>query len=78
MNDTFFRRKQAGDYLFTTYGVCSPHALGRLASVGGGPRFHKAGRLAIYKKSDLDAWAAEKLGATVASTADYQEAKSAA
>lgn len=77
MSEAFLRRKAAGDYLSEKFGFCSAKALGKLATVGGGPRFHKAGRAVVYKKSDLDAWAIEKLGEPVSCTADYQE-KSAA
>ena len=57
-----FRREDAAFYLTATYGFpCSKAWLAKLASVGGGPVFRKAGRVPIYSQSDLDAWAQARL-----------------
>lgn len=60
--DRFLRRNDAASYLTETYGFpCSRAWLAKLASVGGGPVFRKAGRVPIYSQSDLDAWATARL-----------------
>jgi hypothetical protein len=66
----YLRRKQAGLYLKGKFGFGSEKTLGKLACVGGGPRFHKAGPAALYLPSDLDEWAQSKIGPAQASTSD--------
>jgi hypothetical protein len=66
----FLRRREAGQYLRDKYGFGSEKTLAKLASVGGGPRFHKAGVAALYTRADLDAWARAKIGGPQASTSD--------
>ena len=70
----FMRRRLAGQYLKANYGFGSPNWLGKLATVGGGPKFHKAGAAALYKKSDLDEWALGRIGRAQSSTSDIGEA----
>jgi hypothetical protein len=48
--------------------------LAKLASVGGGPVFRKAGVAALYEAEALDAWALGKIGPEQASTSDVQVA----
>lgn len=58
-------------YIRTTYHFpCSPQWLAKLAVVGGGPVFHKAGRTPLYASSDLDAWALARIGRPRRSTSD--------
>lgn len=38
----------------------SPRTLERLRLVGGGPRYCKAGRRVLYRRSDLSAWLAAR------------------
>ena len=65
----FMRRGAASDYLFATWGIERARStLAKLACVGGGPRFRKAGRWPLYDPADLDAWARELLGEPVRST----------
>jgi hypothetical protein len=72
MHPQFLRRKQAGEYLQQTYGFGSERTLAKLACIGGGPVFHKAlnGRAVLYRKEDLDGWAASKIGGPLYSTSD--------
>ena len=52
------RRADAARYVRETWGLpCSPAWLAKLAVVGGGPVFRKAGRFPIYTDADLDSWA---------------------
>lgn len=69
----YLRRKQAGEYLKTKYGFCSEKSLAKLATVGGGPIFHKAGTAALYAPKALDEWALAKISAPVRSTSEQPE-----
>jgi hypothetical protein len=66
----YLRRCDAGAYLQKTFGFCSAKSLAKLATIGGGPVFRKAGVAAIYTKADLDAWARSKIGGPQSSTSD--------
>jgi hypothetical protein len=66
----YLRRKQAGEYLKSRYGFGSEKTLAKLASVGGGPEFRKAGVAAVYEPAKLDEWALAKIGAPQNSTSD--------
>jgi hypothetical protein len=67
----YFRRKEASEYLWTKFGLSyTQKTLGKLAVLGGGPRYHLAGRFPIYPAAELDEWAMQKLGALVSSTAE--------
>jgi hypothetical protein len=57
----FLRRREAGEYLKSRYGFCSPKSLGKLATVGGGPEYHKAGPAVVYAVPKLDEWALARL-----------------
>jgi hypothetical protein len=75
------RRAGASQYLREVWGIDrAPPTLAKLACVGGGPPFYKAGRRPLYDPDNLDEWAAELLGDARRSTADAQSAnaKSAA
>jgi hypothetical protein len=58
----FMVRRRAAAYLLENYGFGAERSLAKYASVGGGPVFRKAGRLAVYTQADLDAWALGKIG----------------
>jgi len=64
----FLRRKAAGQYLKSKYGFGSEKTLAKLATIGGGPVFHKAGAAALYEPQALDEWAMAKVGAARRST----------
>jgi len=66
----FLRRKDAGEYLKRRFGFGSPQTLAKLASIGGGPEFRKAGQVVLYEIPVLDAWAQSKIGDPVRSTSD--------
>jgi len=72
---SFLRRKEAGAYLKSKYGFCSDRALGKYATVGGGPEFRKAGvhprSPVVYEREKLDAWALAKIGNPCQTTSDY-------
>ena len=57
------RRGDAANYVYMTYGFpCSRQWLAKLAVIGGGPVYRKAGRYPIYLTTDLDTWANSRIG----------------
>ena len=64
-------RAEAAEYIRSQFGFpCSRQWLAKLAVTGGGPIFQKAGRTPIYTPTDLDTWAAARIGAPQRSTSD--------
>lgn len=59
----YLRRNEAARYIQAVYGFsCSRQWLAKLAVVGGGPVYHKAGRTPIYAPEELDKWALSRIG----------------
>jgi hypothetical protein len=70
----FLRRKDASRYLLAQYGFGAVATLAKLATIGGGPIYRLIGRMPVYLKADLDAWALAKLGPAQKSTSDSRSA----
>jgi hypothetical protein len=69
---TNMRRADAARYVRENHGIpCAAATLAKLASVGGGPAFRRAGRFPIYARDDLDAWARSRLSERVHSTSGF-------
>lgn len=66
----YLRRKDAAHYLKSKYGFGSEKTLAKLACLGGGPAFCRAGRLVLYEPPSLDDWAKAKIGRPQKSTSD--------
>jgi hypothetical protein len=66
----FLVRKAAAQYITENYFPCSPKTLAKLACIGGGPEFRRAGRIPIHEPHKLDAWARSRIGPPVRSTSD--------
>jgi hypothetical protein len=65
----YLRRADAAAYIRNTWGLpCSARWLAKLAVVGGGPIYCKAGRTPLYTAGDLDQWAKGRIGARRFST----------
>ena len=65
----YLRRTCAAQYIRETWGLpCSSKWLAKLAVVGGGPIYRKAGRFPVYSQTDLDVWAESRIGAPRRST----------
>jgi hypothetical protein len=65
------RRSEASEYLARVHGiVLVPNTLAKLACIGGGPPFQKAGRWPLYPTTELDRWANARLGRLVRSTSE--------
>ncbi|MEP9386777.1 hypothetical protein [Mesorhizobium sp. KR9-304] len=68
-NIRYFRRAAAAQYVRENWGMpCSSKWLAKLAVIGGGPIYRKAGRFPLYTQGDLDRWAESRLGAPRRST----------
>lgn len=64
------RRWEAAEYLLLAHGISvAPSTLAKWVTIGGGPAFQRVNRTPLYPKTELDSWAAEKLGEPVANTA---------
>lgn len=75
----YVSRKAASAYLQATWGLRrSPNYLAKLAVIGGGPPFHKAGRDPLYAPGDLDSWATTIIGPRLQSTSEARNAAQAA
>jgi hypothetical protein len=69
------RRSTAAQYIQSEWGIpCASRTLAKLAVIGGGPVFRKAGRTPLYPEDGLDDWALSKLGPRVRSTSELPEA----
>jgi hypothetical protein len=69
--ERFLRRKAASDYLRETHGLeRAPSTLAKLAVIGGGPIFRRAGRIPLYAPADLDAYAESQIGPPMRSTSE--------
>lgn len=68
----FYGRREATHYLRIAHGVVRTETtLAKYASLGGGPKFHKAGRRQVlYAREDLDAWAIAVRGKAISSTSE--------
>lgn len=66
-------RVEAASYISEHWFPCKPKTLAKLAVVGGGPAFSKAGRTTLYAISDLDDWGKSKIGPRVHSTSELRE-----
>jgi hypothetical protein len=70
----YLRRKAAAQYLIDHWGVPrTANTLAKLALIGGGPIFRKAGRIPLYAPADLDQYAEDQLGKPMRSTSDVTE-----
>jgi hypothetical protein len=68
---SFMRRSAAASYLKGRYGHGSEKTLAKLACLGGGPEFHKAGgRVVLYTREALDTWALARISGPLKSTSE--------
>lgn len=71
------RRADACEYLQRRHGITrSPATLAKYATTGGGPRYQKFGRDALYDPHDLDDWATTLLSAPAAHTSEHSRSGS--
>lgn len=73
----YLRREEASQYLKEKWSVSrKPKTLAKLACIGGGPEFHKAGRDVLYTPAALDAYAISIISKPLSSTSDMLAADS--
>ena len=66
-------RRDAAKYVRDEHGQpCSPKTLAKLAVVGGGPAYRKAGKFPLYEPDDLDEWALAKLSPKIRSSSELR------
>jgi hypothetical protein len=71
LRSIFMRRSAAASYLKGRYGHGSEKTLAKLACLGGGPEFHKAGeRVVLYTREALDTWALKRISGPLKSTSE--------
>ena len=68
----FLSRAEAAEYVQSHGLPLARGTLQKYATTGGGPRYHKFGHRCVYRREDLDAWIATKLGRPVASSSDAE------
>ena len=61
-------RAETAQYITDHWFPCSPKTLAKLAVIGGGPAFRKAGRVPLYSEASVDGWAESRIGPLVRST----------
>ena len=64
LDTQFYTRDQAALLLQGKGLKIAPASLATMASRGGGPRYFKFGKRAVYREGDLLEWVAELLGAS--------------
>lgn len=70
----YVRRSPAAEYVKERYGFCTEKSLAKLATIGGGPKYRKIGKMVVYDLDDLDAWAQSRMSEPVGSTSEYPKA----
>lgn len=74
-NQRLYRRKAASDFIKSNFSYpCEPTTLNKLAALGGGPSYIKAGRFPLYPESELIAWVQAKMSGLKRSTSDIGKA----
>ena len=73
----YMTRAEAAKYITDNWFPHSPKTLAKLAVIGGGPVFRKAGRVPIYIPSDCDDYARSKISQPVCSTAELAKVSAA-
>ena len=69
----------ASEYLKLRHGIKrSPQTLAKYRSLGGGPKFRRAGREITYELEHLDEYAGQILGEVVSSTSEYRASSNSA
>ena len=66
----YLSRREAAQYVEEKGLPLSKNTLQKYATVGGGPKFFKFGRRAVYCREDLNKWISDKLGQSVSSTSE--------
>ena len=68
----FLSRAEAAEYVQSHGLPLARGTLQKYATTGEGPRYHKFGQRCVYRREDLDAWMATKLGRPVTSSSNAE------
>jgi hypothetical protein len=74
----YFRPAQAAALLRENLGFGAVRSLAKLRCIGGGPNFHRAGRLILYSEDDLLSWARSRLTGPHRSTSETSKGATSA
>jgi hypothetical protein len=75
MNATqYIRRKEAASYLLAKYSFGAERTLAKGVVTGDTPAYHKAGRIVLYTREALDAWAQSKISPAPQSSSEARAA----
>jgi len=66
----YLRRKEAASYLLANYGFGAERTLAKGVVTGDTPEYHKAGRIVLYRREALDAWAQAKISPALQSSSE--------
>ena len=66
----FIRRREAARYRKDKYGFGASRTLAKGVVTGDTPVFHKAGRIVLYTREALDAWALAKISGPLKSSSE--------
>ena len=70
----YLRREAAAEYIEKKWGMpCSGKTLAKLAVIGGGPVYRKAGKYPLYIAQDLDEWVQSRISNPIRSTSEAVE-----
>jgi hypothetical protein len=70
----YLRRKEAASYLLANYGFGAERTLAKGVVTGDTPAYHKAGRIVLYTREALDAWAQSKISPELQSSSEARVA----
>jgi hypothetical protein len=70
----YLRRKDAASYLIANYGFGAERTLAKGVVTGDTPAYHKAGRIVLYTREALDAWAQSKISPELQSSSEARVA----
>ena len=70
----YLRRKEAASYLLTKYSFGAERTLAKGVVTGDTPAYHKAGRIVLYTREALDAWAQSKISPALQSSPEPRAA----
>ena len=68
----FLPPPQAADYICQRGPKVATSTLAKMRCLGGGPSFHKAGRLILYQSDSLDEWIIQRIGPEISNTSEYK------
>ncbi len=68
----YYTRTEACAFLKSTFGLTvSPKTLGKYATIGGGPKYHKFGnKTVVYDEQELQQWAISRISTPISNSCE--------